>query len=181
MLSDLSDGVAYLSGQGIVDPKRVCIAGRGYGGYAALRGAQDKAHYRCAIAINGISNPGDYADNAAGMAVADEIAALKADVEQDRGFRADVHSPALIRRYFGNQAPAAVTDAAVPVLLVQADEDRLVPSGQGRALRDRLQRAGKSVVYAELDDCDRNLSTESCRLATAEAVVAFLTASNPAK
>ncbi len=181
MLSDMSDGVTYLVGQGIVDTKRVCIAGRGYGGYAALKGAQDKAHYRCAIAINGISNPGDYVDNAAGLAVADEIAALKADVEQDRGFRADVRSPALIRRYFGDHAPAAATDAAVPVLLIQADEDRLVPSGQARALRDRLQRAGKSVVYTELDDCDRDLSSESCRLSTAQAVVDFLMVNNPAK
>ncbi len=38
MQSDLSDGVRYLAHQGIIDPKRVCIVGASYGGYAALAG-----------------------------------------------------------------------------------------------------------------------------------------------
>ncbi len=181
MLSDMADGVAYLAGQGIVDKKRVCIAGQGYGGYAALKGAEVKGQYRCAIAINGISDPNDYLDDAAGAAVADEIAPLKADIGQDRGFRADPNSPSLIRRYFGSQTPAAVTDAAVPVLLVHGGGDRTVSPGQSRALRDRLQSAGKAVVHTELDGCGHDLATETCRLETAQAVVDFLKAHNPAK
>ena len=181
MLSDMSDGVAYLAGQGIVDTKRVCIAGRGYGGYAALKGAQDKDLYRCAVAINGVSDPKDYAASADRAALADEIAPLMADAEQDRGFRANAHSPALVQRYFGSQTPAVVTDAAVPVLLIHGERDRIVSPGQSRALRDRLQRAGKAVAYAKLDDCDHDLSTEGCRLGTAQAVVDFLNLNNPAK
>ncbi len=38
MQTDLSDGVRFLTAQGMVDPKRVCIAGASYGGYAALAG-----------------------------------------------------------------------------------------------------------------------------------------------
>jgi hypothetical protein len=34
MQTDLSDGVRFLAQQGIVDPKRVCIVGGSYGGYA---------------------------------------------------------------------------------------------------------------------------------------------------
>jgi dienelactone hydrolase len=180
-LSDLSDGVAYLAREGIVDARRVCIAGKGYGGYAALKGAQDKGLYRCAIAINGISDPGDYAGAAGKAAIADDIAALKADTEQARGFRADANSPALIKRYFGGQAPAAITSAAVPVLLVHAEWDKTVPSAQSRALRDRLQKAGKPVTHVELKDCGHDLGTDACRLQTAEAVVDFLRANNPAK
>ncbi len=180
-LSDLSDGVRYLADQGMVDAERVCIAGKGYGGYAALKGAEGNGAYRCAIAINGISNPGDYADASGKLAIADDIAALKADTEQARGFRADANSPALIKRYFGGQVPPAVTSAAVPVLLVHADRDNAVPAGQSRALRDRLQKAGKGVTYVELKDCGHDLGTEACRLQTAEAVVDFLKANNPAK
>ena len=39
MQTDLSDGVRALTRTGIVDPKRVCIVGASYGGYAALAGA----------------------------------------------------------------------------------------------------------------------------------------------
>jgi len=180
-MSDLSDGVKYLTAQGIVDPRRVCIAGKGYGGYAALSGAKTGTPYRCAIAINGITDPGDYADNAGKIAIADDIAALKADTEQGRSFRADPNSPALIKRYFGNQTPPSITDASQPVLLVHAEWDKIVPASQSRSLRDRLQKAGKPVSYVELKDCDHNLGTETCRLQTAEAVIDFLKAKNPPK
>ncbi|MFN3434228.1 MAG: alpha/beta hydrolase family protein, partial [Sphingomonas sp.] len=50
MQDDLNDAIAFLGKEGIADPKRVCIAGASYGGYAALRAAErDGALYRCAI------------------------------------------------------------------------------------------------------------------------------------
>ncbi len=58
MQTDLSDGVRDLVRQGIADPKRVCIVGASYGGYAALAGATiDTGVYRCAVAVAGISDP----------------------------------------------------------------------------------------------------------------------------
>ncbi|CAL4869993.1 hypothetical protein MMA231_04291 (plasmid) [Asticcacaulis sp. MM231] len=183
ILSDMADGVRYLAGQGIVDAKRVCIAGEGYGGYAALAGAQSGNPYRCAIAINGISDPDDYLKTAKQNAVADEIAALKADPTQPRAFRADANSPALVQRYFGSQTPAAITATAVrtPVLLVHSQYDKTVPPSHSRTLRDALQKAGKPVTYVELADCGHALATEACRLGTAQAVVDFLAINNPAK
>jgi dipeptidyl aminopeptidase/acylaminoacyl peptidase len=57
MQTDLSDGVRYLASQGVIDPKRVCIMGASYGGYAALAGATlDRGVYRCAVAVAGISD-----------------------------------------------------------------------------------------------------------------------------
>jgi dipeptidyl aminopeptidase/acylaminoacyl peptidase len=57
MQTDLSDGVRYLAGQGIIDPKRVCIVGASYGGYAALAGVTlDADVYRCAVSVSGISD-----------------------------------------------------------------------------------------------------------------------------
>ena len=38
MQNDVTDGVRAMIEQGIADPARVCIAGMGYGGYAALAG-----------------------------------------------------------------------------------------------------------------------------------------------
>ena len=40
--------------QGIIDPKRVCIVGASYGGYAALAGVTlDSGVYRCAVSVAG--------------------------------------------------------------------------------------------------------------------------------
>jgi dipeptidyl aminopeptidase/acylaminoacyl peptidase len=49
MQTDLSDGVRYLAKEGIIDPRRVCIVGASYGGYAALAGVTlDPGVYQCA-------------------------------------------------------------------------------------------------------------------------------------
>ena len=61
MQSDLSDGLRYLAAQGIADPKRACIVGASYGGYAALAGvALQSDVYRCAVAVAGVSDPSDF-------------------------------------------------------------------------------------------------------------------------
>src|SRR5579863_1840209 len=57
MQDDLTDAVAYITGQGWVDPERVAIFGGSYGGYAALAGATfTPGLYRCAVDIVGPSN-----------------------------------------------------------------------------------------------------------------------------
>jgi dipeptidyl aminopeptidase/acylaminoacyl peptidase len=59
MQTDLSDGVRDLAKQGLIDPKRVCIMGASYGGYAALAGAtMDQGVYRCAVSVAGPSDLG---------------------------------------------------------------------------------------------------------------------------
>ncbi len=61
MQTDLSDGLHYLAAQGIADPKRACIVGASYGGYAALAGvAIQSGIYRCAVAVAGISDPSNF-------------------------------------------------------------------------------------------------------------------------
>ena len=57
MQDDLDDGVRWLAGRGLVDPKRVCILGASYGGYAAMWAAvRNPEIYRCAISFAGISD-----------------------------------------------------------------------------------------------------------------------------
>ena len=51
MQTDVSDGLAALAAQGLIDPKRACIVGGSYGGYAALAGVTlQHGLYRCAVA-----------------------------------------------------------------------------------------------------------------------------------
>src|SRR5262249_55735345 len=54
MQEDLEDTVAWAVKEGIADPKRVCIMGGSYGGYAALMGiVKTPDLYRCAISLAG--------------------------------------------------------------------------------------------------------------------------------
>jgi len=57
MQDDLDDGMDWLVGRGIVDPKRACLVGSSYGGYAAAWGAtRNPERYRCASCFAGVFN-----------------------------------------------------------------------------------------------------------------------------
>ncbi len=57
MQDDISDGVQYLVKEGIADPKRICIYGGSYGGYATLAGVTYTPDlYTCAVDYVGVSN-----------------------------------------------------------------------------------------------------------------------------
>ncbi len=57
MQDDITDGVKWLIGQGIADPKRIAIYGGSYGGYATLAGITFTPElYACAVDYVGVSN-----------------------------------------------------------------------------------------------------------------------------
>lgn len=57
MQDDVADGVKWAVAEGIADPKRVCIAGASYGGYAVLMGlVKDPDLYRCGIDWVGVTD-----------------------------------------------------------------------------------------------------------------------------
>jgi dipeptidyl aminopeptidase/acylaminoacyl peptidase len=57
MQSDVADGARWAIAKGIADPKRICVAGASYGGYAALMGlVNDSELFRCGINWVGVSD-----------------------------------------------------------------------------------------------------------------------------
>lgn len=55
MQDDLTDATNWAIKQGIADPKRICIYGASYGGYAALEGVEKEPDlYRCAVGYAGV-------------------------------------------------------------------------------------------------------------------------------
>lgn len=59
MQDDLTDATRWAVQQGYADPKRLCIYGASYGGYAALEGAvREPDLYRCAIGYVGVYDLG---------------------------------------------------------------------------------------------------------------------------
>jgi dipeptidyl aminopeptidase/acylaminoacyl peptidase len=186
MQSDLSDGVRELVAQGMADPKRVCIIGFGYGGYAALNGAADPSTYRCAAAINGISDLAAYKtwqEGERSTPEQDAITPLIPDPDWPRAFKVNPDSALMLAAYLGSGAASPVaraSAAAIPVLLIHESDDPVVPIAQGHAMRDALQSAGRSVDWVEVKGKDHTAATEDERAAILQAVADFLAKYNPA-
>ncbi|MES2319503.1 MAG: alpha/beta fold hydrolase [Pseudomonadota bacterium] len=57
MQNDIADATRWAIAEGIADPKRICIAGASYGGYATLMGLiNDPELYKCGIDIVGVTD-----------------------------------------------------------------------------------------------------------------------------
>ncbi|MES2073368.1 MAG: alpha/beta fold hydrolase [Pseudomonadota bacterium] len=57
MQDDITDGTKWAIAQGYADPKRICIAGASYGGYATLMGLiKEPDLYQCGISWVGVSD-----------------------------------------------------------------------------------------------------------------------------
>ncbi|HEX8611012.1 MAG TPA: alpha/beta fold hydrolase [Telluria sp.] len=57
MQDDIADGAKWAIAEGIADPKRICIAGASYGGYATLMGlVNDAGLYKCGINWVGVTD-----------------------------------------------------------------------------------------------------------------------------
>ncbi len=187
--TDLADGVSALVAQGLADPKRVCIAGVGWGGYAALVAAETQAPpYRCAIAINGVTDLRAYtASRKVHIALADqdEITPLIPDPQTPRAFIANPQSLSILSRYEGadGAAPSPVANAAaasIPLLLLHEDRDPQSPIQQSQSLTEALKSHRKSVEFVELKGADHDLMLEPTRLTALTAMLDFLARSIPA-
>jgi dipeptidyl aminopeptidase/acylaminoacyl peptidase len=174
MQTDLSDGVRYLAAAGTVDPKRVCIVGASYGGYAALAGATiDTGVYRCAVSV-------------AGVADLRKLVALRNWSEGDDGVATErywtrymgVHD--LADRHLDAISPVdQVAKVTIPILIIHGKDDSVVPFEQSTEMVDALRRAGKSVDLVVLNHEDHWLSRSDTRLQMLQATVDFLEKNNP--
>ena len=171
MQSDLSDGMAALAKEGIIDPARACIVGASYGGYAALAGVTlQQDLYRCAVAVAPVSDiTAMYSEDY--RASGGERITKKRLLDQlgDKESWDDV-SP----RRFADRADA-------PILLIHGRDDTVVPYSHSTKMADKLKDAGKPHELVTLDGEDHWLSLSTTRLQMLQASVAFVEKHNPAK
>jgi dipeptidyl aminopeptidase/acylaminoacyl peptidase len=174
MQSDLADGVRYLTQQGIADPKRVCIVGAGYGGYAALAAVSlDPGVYRCAVAVDGISDLGRWQKWVQSNAWRQSSAEQR---DWDRLMGAGAQKGAAL----DDLSPIRHVDAVrAPVMLIHGQYDVAVPFEQSQAMYDALRHAGKPVELVMLPQEDDLISGAGSRLLMLQKSVAFLRANNP--
>jgi dipeptidyl aminopeptidase/acylaminoacyl peptidase len=168
MQDDLNDAVTYLAAQGIADPRRVCMMGWSYGGYAASRAAQrDGGKYRCAISGAGVHDLPD-------------MVAYDKDYFGTYLAKTGLGAAGNLRRV----SPSLhAEEYSTPILIIHGEKDRRVPVAQSRNLVRRLKSAGKvegrDFVYVELPRETHNLLLESSRLRVLQEVKKFLDRYNP--
>jgi dipeptidyl aminopeptidase/acylaminoacyl peptidase len=172
MQTDLSDGVRSLAAQGLIDPKRVCIVGASYGGYAALAGATiDTGVYRCAVSIAGLSD-------------------LRQQLRYWLNHQDPDRSDRFWDRFLGVEDPddpklneispiKHVDRVTIPILLIHGKDDTVVPYAQSDDMADELKDAKKPFEFVTLKGEDHWLSKNETRLQMLEATVKFLETNNP--
>lgn len=130
MQDDVTDATHWAVAQGIADPKRLCIFGGSYGGYAALEGAAKEPDlYRCAIGYVGVYDlrlmysRGDIPQSNAGTNY------LKLVLGEDQG------------RLWASSPVAMADRIKARVMLVVGGQDARVPPVQGEAMRSAFAKA----------------------------------------
>jgi dipeptidyl aminopeptidase/acylaminoacyl peptidase len=177
MLDDITDGVMWAVEQGVADPKRVCIFGASYGGYAALMDAAVHPEmFRCAISYSGVTNLESVFDAqivGEGWTVPrspEELAFLTRTLgdRRDSDFLRE-HSPVY-----------NASKIACPVFIAHGRQDFVVPVSQARQMREALKKANKTVEYLEKPDDGHGFHNEQNQIELFTRIDAFLKKYNPA-
>jgi dipeptidyl aminopeptidase/acylaminoacyl peptidase len=174
MLSDISDGVGVLAQQGVIDPKRACIVGFSYGGYAALAGVTvQQGLYRCAVSGSGLSD--------LRLMLSWMRLRYGAFSQTDKQIRLIMGADVAGAPSLESISPAKLAARAdAPILLIHGDDDSVVPLEQSQVMAQALKAAGRPVELLVTHGEDHWLSKSETRLATLKAAVAFVQKYNPA-
>ncbi len=158
--SDIVDATRWAIDEGIADPKRICIAGWGFGGYAALLGAvRDSELFRCSVSIAGISDL--------------ESLREQASVHRDAEYRREQigSDQDKLRR---DSPLQHVEEISTPILLVHGDKDWDVQVDQTKDMDKALRRHRKAHKTVIIDGAVHSLRRKSDRVKLLEELEAFL-------
>lgn len=171
MQDDLDDGMDWLAKQGTIDPKRVCLVGASYGGYAALWGAtRNPERYRCAASFAGISDMKRMLKYDVNVLISRRYRKdWRTKVQGDDKFDLRTVSPL----YFADKLQ-------VPVLIAHGEDDQNVPVKQSKLYADALAKAKKPFELKLYADEGHGFSTEVNFQDWLDRLEAFLAKHNPA-
>ena len=145
MQDDITAGVQFMIDQKFADPKRICIVGTSYGGYAALWGlAKTPDLYKCGVSTAGVSD-------------------IERMLTDDSDSNDDAVAREMMLRRVGDARKMRVSWDSVsplkhadrikaPLLLVHGDRDVCVPIKHGRDMLKAMQALHKDVQWLEFED-----------------------------
>ncbi|HKE20221.1 MAG TPA: S9 family peptidase [Kofleriaceae bacterium] len=165
MQDDVTDGTRWLVDQGVGDPKRICIMGGSYGGYATLMGlAKEPSIYACGVDICGVANLVTWINTIPPywMPFLHVLHQRVGDPEKDAAF-------------LKSRSPVFLTDRMrTPLLIGQGTNDPRVPRNESIQIRDAMKKAGKHVEYIEFADEGHGFARPENRLKFFGMAEAFL-------
>ncbi len=168
MQDDLNDALTWFGAQGLIDPKRACIMGWSYGGYATARGAQrDGDKWKCAIAGAGVY----------------DFPMMKAyDTRSFGSFGANFQATS--DNLIGISSARNTDGKWAPILIVAGVRDARIPIEQSRTLVSRLKGSGKKegidFRYVEQPKGTHNLPYEDVHMEWLKEAEAWARRFNPA-
>ena len=160
MQQDITDATKWLISSGKANPKKICMVGSSFGGYAAMMGAaQNPNMYKCVASINGILDLDAHKqyvkfNRKGGYALVDKMGLQGANVKQV----SPLHNADKI---------------TAPALIIAAKDDATVISNQSKAMYSKLKKnAGTELVM--LKNGAHTLTNAKARLKVFKSLDAFL-------
>ena len=145
MQDDVADAARWAIAQGISDPKRICIAGASYGGYAALMGlAREPELFRCGISWVGVTD------------IEQLFSHNWTDVSESVrrfGYVRLIGDPKTDGAKFRSASPLHNADKIKqPLLLAYGAQDLRVPIDHGERFRAAVRKANPDVEWIVYGD-----------------------------
>ena len=148
MQDDIADGARWAIAQGIADPKRICIAGASYGGYAALMGlVNDPDLYKCGINWVGVTD--------INLLYTGHWSILSDASEQWKQYGMPELVGDQVKDAAQLKATSPIEQAArikAPLLLAYGGADHRVPIYHGRKFLEAVKPYNQQVEWIEYED-----------------------------
>ncbi len=160
MQNDVADGAKWAIAEGIVDPKRICIAGASYGGYATLMGLiNDPDLFKCGISWAGVS---DLALLHSGHW---SFESDMSDNYRAHGFPVLVGDPVADAAQFKATSPLAqAARLKQPLLLAHGSADKRVPIFHSTRFRDAVKPGNAQLEWIEYAEEGHGWSLPTTRI-----------------
>ena len=148
MQDDIADGARWAVAQGYADPKRICIAGASYGGYATLMGlVNDPDLYKCGVSWAGVTDINLLYDGH--WSFTSDMTAQWKQYGMPDLIGDQVKDAAQLKATSPIQQAARIK---APLLLAYGGVDRRVPMFHGRKFLDAVKPTNPQVEWLEYQD-----------------------------
>lgn len=150
MQDDITDALTHFVETGIANPKKVCIFGASYGGYAAkMATVKTPDLFSCAVSFAGVSDLNLLAKTQRRYLGGKRVAAKQlGDERDDLNARSPISNIKKIR---------------TPLLLMHGADDIIVDVKQSREFAEELEDENKNFKYVEFEYGDHYLSIQQNR------------------